>query len=164
MLRCVLCNEKVSLLLLFSLQVFREVEGTVDKFYVNSIPKDRATELIDLITSMLGEQCVTLNKRKNITNVSCHWNQLKDVENAFINKGLLGRGDAESSTNVPPIKHCLLLTELPYFAEYIAQQKSELVTCLRDEGVNVQDLICGIQGDVTKAIAIVESPEGIISN
>ena len=59
------------------------------------------------------------------------------------------------------IERCVDIDTIPYLTDDVGQLKEELGVHLRRHGGEVQDIVCPIMGQMTRAIAVFKSVQGI---
>ena len=150
------------------LQVFKQVEGSLNQFYWENIARNKAKSLTDEISTLIGQRkLVTSEEKKYITTIVCSFGEVETIANIVIDKGLFGRNkdmaSLEEMTSLDLVANGVLLKKLPYLSDDANEIKSELENYFKTEGFEISHLLCGIKGEMTKSIVVFSSPEGTLT-
>ncbi|XP_072025443.1 uncharacterized protein [Amphiura filiformis] len=140
--------------------VFRNLSTTINQFYWNIIPRYQSRDIAEQIEDLLGKTNIEEQKTHKITKARCTLQQLHEIQSMLVAAGPLGSQQIQADI----VDRSIYITDIPYVTNEIQQLKEELETYFQRVTDNkLERLVCGIQGNLTKAIAVFHTMEDMNS-
>ncbi|XP_072026039.1 uncharacterized protein [Amphiura filiformis] len=138
--------------------VFQSLTVTLEKLYWDIMIRKQSKEISGKIADYLGKENIEESKTHRITKARCTLRQAHELQDMVLAAGPLGSQQVETDI----FDRSIYIADIPYVTDDKEQLEKELETYLqRVTGNKLDRLICGIQGDMTKAIAVFHTTEAV---